>query len=58
MNSNNDEPIVDTVDDQEVIAEEENYDLEGFKDYLTTSDKVDHYLQVESPRFHKSNLVS
>ena len=31
-----------TVDEQEVIIEEENDHLEGFKDYLTISYEVDH----------------
>ena len=31
-------------------------DQEGFKDYLITTDKVEPYLEVDSTRFHKSNL--
>jgi hypothetical protein len=46
------------VDDTELIFDEENDDLEGFKDYLITSDDVEPYLQVDGSRFHKSNLVN
>ena len=47
-----------TVDDTEVIFDEENDDLEGFKDYLITSDDVEPYLQDDGSRFHKLNLVN